>query len=785
MRGWMLLALCTAPAWAGAYTSVRSGNWSDPAVWSPAGVPGDGDTVSIANGHTVAVDRDLSVGASLNGYFSYISGISVADGKSGLAGACSATVTGGSPNGYQQGLECEFADGALAAVHLATTHRYYGAASAQPTITIHCGGAPCDPQPELAVAWHQGSGVPAIHLNASGQLVIGAGRTLRVKGTILYTGGLANTTDGIVYQPGGRLVFDSSEAAALANGAKPTYSYGQSSPGGQRAINATACTAEQRCGLSSTNGYAQLSAHSFVSFGLPVRLHFMDIENLGREEIPWFDGPMGYVSSPLDIRYCRISNCSFLVNPPVLGADMELTLLYNTWSGTKTSSILSWHSAHVPMSGGAREISGNVFDVALFGTGALPGSLQDFTIANNYFGEHPAIIDTGAYASFRGNFLRTAWDQPRVAISNPAYDSYVLIDRSGWIEPRVLSIVGREGNGLHGWIFGNGDSNAGGWGVAVQAYHTGSPVNLYVRDSILLPAASGYGWGQFTSVGASTSGTRLHLEHNTWFGGSVEGTGSGMLQMNDGSPSLTGNVPSMRGNIIWNPHLEGYMPAGFMKASTGIHGSLHPDVCSACDYNLGWNHRETQPSCTNCENQGNGYAGRWSETPGTHDLNVNPQFSDWQRTVELFDSKYLGNSYTAWSPGGSYAYGDFTTSLDAAVYWGLPVNYRCIAPDGCTGAPKPGVPGTEWRRWWEWASLYRLRENLGANYRVFPVDGAVAAAMPVTCTPEENNILCVMMAWVRQGYIPWHYRLYGASHDGRDTGSVTMPPRRFFPPVEF
>ena len=46
------------------FTSSQSGLWSSASTWGGAGVPGDGDTVTIASGHTVTFDVDQSSFAS-------------------------------------------------------------------------------------------------------------------------------------------------------------------------------------------------------------------------------------------------------------------------------------------------------------------------------------------------------------------------------------------------------------------------------------------------------------------------------------------------------------------------------------------------------------------------------------------------------------------------------------------------------------------------------------------------------------------------------------------------
>lgn len=46
------------------YVSTGTCNWSSSACWSPTGVPGNGDTAEVLNGHTVTVDVGTTVGTS-------------------------------------------------------------------------------------------------------------------------------------------------------------------------------------------------------------------------------------------------------------------------------------------------------------------------------------------------------------------------------------------------------------------------------------------------------------------------------------------------------------------------------------------------------------------------------------------------------------------------------------------------------------------------------------------------------------------------------------------------
>ena len=59
------------------YNASQSGNWSDPATWGGAGVPGVGDGVVIDNGYTVDLDQDVEIGADSDTFVA----INIIDGK--------------------------------------------------------------------------------------------------------------------------------------------------------------------------------------------------------------------------------------------------------------------------------------------------------------------------------------------------------------------------------------------------------------------------------------------------------------------------------------------------------------------------------------------------------------------------------------------------------------------------------------------------------------------------------------------------------------------------------
>jgi len=195
------------------------------------------------------------------------------------------------------------------------------------------------------------------------------------------------------------------------------------------------------------------------------------------------------------------------------------------------------------------------------------------------------------------------------------------------------------------------------------------------------------------------------------------------------------------------------------------------------DYNSADSHLTQTITCPSCTNQGNGYIGVWTATPGTHDVTASPNFVDVYRNLALWDTKYLGNAAaTQWTSSlGVLASGTLVSDSHAGYYNGLTINFRCIASAGCDTSASNSEPnvGVSWRLYWEFASFKDI-ENATASGTIY-TDGAIG------CTSGCTAIQAIT-AWVKKGFIPQSPALWKAGHDGADIGAVDTPMVNHIPP---
>jgi hypothetical protein len=252
---------------------------------------------------------------------------------------------------------------------------------------------------------------------------------------------------------------------------------------------------------------------------------------------------------------------------------------------------------------------------------------------------------------------------------------------------------------------------------------------------------------------ASGSGS-LVLKHVTY----AAGRSPGMVDTDENGATRTGGV-TMKSTLSWAGSPSSTLKIASVATSRGT------DVCpaAACNYNGSYNLASTQTSCPGCTNQGRGYGGVYTATPGANDIDgVNPNFVDSTRKLENFDQKYLGlPAHTAWSANATYAPGEFVSNSDPGVYAGERLNYRCINSAGCTGLGAPGVAGTAWRDNWEFAALSRI------------ADAAYAQTQYSDCSLNVNGayVIQTLVAWVITGFRPQASAYLRAGEGGSNIGA--------------
>ncbi len=742
----IILFISPLSAHATARTSAQAGNWSSPSTWTGGVVPGNGDTVTI--NHAVVVDTATTVGASGNPVYGYVSSIT-GSGGTGYS-SCTASIGSGTPL-HAAVASCSVSGG-VATVSLGDRGWYSAGTPALTFTPVGGSGA------SWTLNYQAGGGTPAILVGVNGKITINA--NLTVRGDFIYGAEYGNTSDAIIFGPGTTTTMDSS----LASGT-PIYHIGPNADVAYRAIR-TNCISS-RCTLTATGNISTIDGLSISSFRFGPQIDFNNIL------ISHFGDAItkAMLIDNENVSSYKVLNSKFDTDGEVLvyTGDETYTVMrheYNEHVNTVGNLSADFYpltkTPTIP-----ETIIGNVFDKSV-GSGSPGGSMPLFgtTITGNYFGEILSSATLGnpvnAWAAFSNNFIRIGPVGAPCSggscfqVNGNMSDSYFFVDYDE-INPHITTGPGFTTT-YSNLIFGMSLQNNGDSGESIN----GNGGNITVQNSINLPDAYGQSMSEFEARVTSGSNTSTFY-HNTWFGGQTASSPNfSMIDLNETNNNAAG-VLTLKDNIMFNPTFAD----SFMKIVSVNLTTPTQDVCSPgnCDYNTGYNHALTEGGCSGCTNSGRGYGGKWSATPGAHDIDTNPNFLDYQRTVELFDIGYLGKpAGTQWSIGGTYVQGDIVSNADSTVYWNKTINYRCIAVAGCTGAPKPGYGlSTGWRSYWEWASLYWIRQGVVAQ--------TVYTDSTIGCG-SGCNIMQAVNQWIRKGYSPTNVLLRNAGHDGVTIGAV-------------
>jgi hypothetical protein len=619
----------------------------------------------------------------------------------------------------------------------------------------------------------------------SAPIVVNSGVTLTIRGSVVLNNATATFNGGSIIQLNPSLAADRTVA----------YTWHLSTYYQANAYIIALGTSSSHVTLRSpkdgpTDGQWRFDLGGYLGFGwrgstTADPAAYVDVVNMGDATHPSIIGntrPPGGGASTVYLDHWTVTNSGGLNVVFGSTATNATGIVTNSsTAGTLTPYSLQYDTVPTTIGTGVRLIANNVFDKQVSASSDLcmgaAGNLRDVTFTNNYSGPLCAMGAQYAWAQVSDNLFRqTNATDGTVHPTGDMSFAYVLRDAypaSGGDNPHFL--MGNSNSNLptgytmSNIVFEDVDDVTldSGEGFGLTANPTAA-MQYKLINSIVLPSKTGRSVAELGTILSGVPNAIQSFDHNTWFGG-APGSGSGLngfgaLQMETGVAS-TGNVASLQANVIYGPASG---TAQFFKVLPKTDtSSMTQDVVTPAnaDYNAAFNTTATA-SCTNCVNQGNGYVGKWSATPGTHDLNnTNPRFADSLRNIALWDTKYLGNPLgTTWSVSSvAYAVGNVVSHSAAGVYGGLPVNFRCIAAHTSGATTEPDM-GTAWRTNWEYASLSDLRTAILTG-KTF-TDGAIGC---VGCPPVR-----ALIKWVQRGVTPQNLVLYGYTFPG-DANAVKNP----------
>ena len=471
-------------------------------------------------------------------------------------------------------------------------------------------------------------------------------------------------------------------------------------------------------------------------------------------------------------------------------------------------------------------VSNNVFDKRFNdGDGDCNQSAihRGVTFSGNYFASAICPNAAGATLAVSDNFVRLIDYHDRFGYTSSVSGDYLFVDVTGEDNAHLFGVasqtIASSASGIVAEIPDDWSSDSGEMFTGVSQAGFGTTFNNVIQ----VPSKTGNETMElvsFTSTVPTSAWGPYYLLHNTLPGGPGF---HGMQQTNEGGAQLLA-VTSLESNLQWSQFWRYYkvgtvetdygvvnisgtavswvsgvtfpggttwngvrlqIPAasgtyytvstvtdahnltltGSAGTQTGVAWDrMFKNPTTTADYNSADHFLNlTDPTCIACVNQGRGYVGSWTATPGTHDVTAEPYFADaFLRNVAMWDTQYLGNAVgTAWQTSTSYTVGQIVSDSHTGYWQGQPINFRCIAAHTSGATTEPNV-GASWRSDWEFASLADLRSATAAGTTY--TDGAIGCA---GCTAIQ-----ALVKWVRRGFTPQNPVLWCAGHDGETIGAV-------------
>jgi hypothetical protein len=625
------------------------------------------------------------------------------------------------------------------------------------------------------------NGVAAISVGTSGSVTVNTGITLKLLGNFTWTYGGASNSTALQMNAGSTLVFDSSGAASASTTRYRYGGTGSSGSGGFRdfvangtsasRVTVTSCSSisTASCGSPGTPGLAGQFRSGTSSTGATPddgqRMvvtytdwsYIGDAAAFGEAFAPLeFTGDAGSYS----VSYATCNYCGpFFTN--AINFSSAQTVLFDHWLFTNSLG----HGIELggeALTTGSRTFRHNVFDLRWNDSDGACSSSQNqpgFTFQDNYFSNGWCASGTKTAVAMTDTFWRVLsnanpqWQFPNGNVTG----AYFLSDVTSGAEYHLSQSATTTSQTISGIINDTPDDATGQAGYQfLPPTASASPITISWNNNLLLPTKTGSNHASLngcTSVLPANTNPTMNLNHNTWTGPTVGS--AGMITLDEGAACLA-PFNQLRSTLMWAKSGT-YSKAGVVQITTLSTTPITTITDNAADSS---SHLTlTNPSCSNCTNQANGYAAKWTSTPGASDFIAAPYFADTTRNVATWDTAYLHTAAgTQWTSGlGTLAYGYIVSDPQATVYGGATINYRCYVLAGCntaTTATEPNI-GASWRTQWEFASLADIRTATAAGTLY-----------------NGSTAIQALEAWVKQGFTPQNPALWCSGHDGEAVGAV-------------
>lgn len=459
----------------------------------------------------------------------------------------------------------------------------------------------------ISVGVSAGSGeISAVKVEFPGSLKLVKDRQLRILGDII----LSNAP--LTLQSGSHLFFDSSLSASPSTTA---YRIQISTAHNQEFSRLNIIGSASSRSLVSSNrsnnaAHGYITDAGFLQGGL-ITASYTDFDSIGDRLNPAIQ------AAPTGNSFFSLSNVSFrnggmLRTSYNIGEDAIFSLRSSSWTNTLTGSSVFINSYNRLLSG-LREIINCVFDKE-----ALYYPPTGLIISGNIFLQGFDVAD-GPWLEFSKNLIRHEGIERRIA--NSISGNYWLIDSISKVNPHFLQ-AGTYARDIviDGEIFdfrgedGNGDCILIGEPV--------SPVLITILNCLVLPNSGDDSSGTlFSALG--NRNTSIIAEHNTLHSGS-QGVAVG-----ETFPGFSSMLLSFKSNLVW----DSIGGRGFKLFDSGNNDYIK-DLVSAvnADYNLGFMLLEGS------NNRGyNNLEFSPNFSPGNHDIEVDPLFTDSKRNISTWD----------------------------------------------------------------------------------------------------------------------------------------------------